>query len=385
MKHTYYSLLALFGLFLILFSSCGKSTDFTVKGVISGADNQIVYFENVGLSTVTVLDSAKLSASGKFSFSLKRPQYPEFYRLRLHNDQRINLAVDSTETITILADANTFATSYTVEGSESCKAIKEITLAQLDANQMVNKAHKEYQEKLLADSTYQQIISQAIQAYKIEALKYIYGAPMSTAAYFALFQQIDGMQFFDIYDKSDSRAFGAVATSFDFRHPEAPRSKHLRNLALMSQKVTREQTINLDNIKAEEVSYIDIVLPDIYDNNVSLSSVAKDKTVIINFTAFQSEWSPFQNMILGELFEAYHEKGLEIYQISLDTDLHLWKNGALNLPWMCVRDPQTVFSQTAGLYNVKQLPASFILDKKGNLVKRVDNPEELEAELKRVI
>ena len=76
----------------------------------------------------------KLTAAGKFSFTKPRPAFPDFYRLRLNN-QLINFSVDSTETISFVADAGTFATSYSVEGSENCKAIKNITLAQLDANQ----------------------------------------------------------------------------------------------------------------------------------------------------------------------------------------------------------------------------------------------------------
>ena len=56
-------------------------------------------------------------------------------------------------------------------------------------------------------------------------------------------------------------------------------------------------------------------------------------------------------------------------------------NAASNLPWTCVRDPQTVYSQVASLYNVKQLPAIFILDKKGNIIKRSDNIKQLEKDL----
>ena len=41
-----------------------------------------------------------------------------------------------------------------------------------------------------------------------------------------------------------------------------------------------------------------------------------------------------------------------------------------------------VYSQAAALYNVKQLPALFILDKNGNLVKRVENIGTLEASIK---
>ena len=378
-------LLTVLGLCMFFFSACNNSSDFIVKGVVAGADGQLMYLENVGISNVVTLDSIKLAPGGKFKFTEKRPEYPDFYRLRLNN-QLINFAVDSTETISFVADAGTFATSYSVEGSENSKAIKAITLAQLDANQAISRLRKEYEDKMISDTTYRMKVLAAADAYKEVARKYIYSAPMSTAAYFALFQQIDGLLFFDLYDKNDSKAYGAVATSFDHYYPESPRAKHLYNLALQSIKVIRSQRpMDLDKVEKKEVSFLDIELPDVHGENTKLSSVATGKVVLINFTAYMSEWSPALNMEFGDLYTRYHDKGLEIYQISLDNDVHFWKNAASNLPWTCVRDPQSVYSQTAALYNVKQLPAIFILDRKGNLVKRVDDVKKLEADIKSVL
>nr|WP_233552005.1 DUF4369 domain-containing protein [Parabacteroides sp. AF48-14] len=118
-------LLATLGLCMFLFSACNNSSEFTVKGVVSGADGQLMYLENVGISNVVTLDSIKLASGGKFKFTEKRPEYPDFYRLRLNN-QKINFSIDSTETVSILADAGAFATSYSVEGSENSKAIKRL-------------------------------------------------------------------------------------------------------------------------------------------------------------------------------------------------------------------------------------------------------------------
>ena len=175
------------GLCAVLFTGCNDSSNFTVKGVVAGADGQTMYLENVGIADVTTLDSVKLSPGGKFKFSKPKPEYPDFYRLRLNN-QLINFAIDSTETVSIMADAGTFATSYTVEGSENSKAIKAITLAQLDANQAISRLRKEQENKMISDTTYQTQVVNVANAYKEVAQKYIYEAPMSTAAYFALFQ-----------------------------------------------------------------------------------------------------------------------------------------------------------------------------------------------------
>lgn len=378
-------LLTVLGLCMFLFSACNNSSDFTVKGVVAGADGQLMYLENVGISNVVTLDSVKLAPGGKFKFTEKRPEYPDFYRLRLNN-QLINFAIDSTETVSFVADAGTFATSYSVEGSESSTAIKAITLAQLDANQAISRLRKEYEDKMISDTTYRTKVLAAADAYKEVARKYIYSAPMSTAAYFALFQQIDGLLFFDLYDRNDVKAYGAVATSYNHTYPESPRSKHLYNLTLQSMKVLRAQRpADYSNVETKEISFLDIELPDVRGEVVKLSTVAPGKVVLINFTAYQTEWSPALNMALGELYTKYHDQGLEIYQVSLDSDFHFWRNGASNLPWITVRDPQSVYSQVAGLYNVKQLPTLFILDRKGNLVKRVEDVKKLETDVKAVL
>jgi peroxiredoxin len=368
-----------------LLTSCGNS-EFTVKGVIAGAEGQVIYLENVGISSVQTLDSFKLAAAGKFTFRQPKPPYPEFYRLRLNN-QWINFAIDSTETLSFAADAGTFATSYTVEGSESAKSIKAITLAQLDANQAIGKLRKEREGNLIPDTTFQAQISKVANDYKEFARRYIYTAPMSAAAYFALFQQIDGLLFFDLYNREDSKAYGAVATSFDHHYPGSVRARHLHNLALQSIKVIRRQRAMNDtaSINIEEISYLDISLPNLKNEKTALSSIAADKVVLVNFTAYQTEWSSELNMSLADVYGKYSRNGMEIYQVSLDSDTHYWKNVSSALPWICVRDPESVYSQIAALYNVKQLPALFLIDRKGNLVKRIDGLNTLDAEIRKIL
>ena len=379
-KHLY--ILLAFYLICVIICSCEKKESFTVKGVIAGAAGQMLYLDNTGLSTIKTIDSVKLKSDCKFSFTHPRPQYPDFYRLRLKN-QWIHFSIDSTETILFTADVDNFATSYTVEGSENSKYIKEISLAQRDADQELRKLRNSVGINLIPDSTYQKRAEEAVLSYKETAKKFIYAAPASPAAYFALFQQIDGLWFFDLYDRTDSKAYGAVATNFKTKYPESPRAIQLENLALQSLKITRgERQRTLDFPDAKEVDYVDIELPDINSNNIKLSDIAKGKAVLVNFTAYQTEWSPSLNLKLNELYNKYKERGLEIYQISLDSDLHFWKNAIANVPWTCVHDPQSVYSSIAAIYNVRQLPALFLLNNKGIMVKRIENLETIENDLK---
>ena len=366
---------------IVMTGGCKQSDNFIVKGVVAGGSGQTLYFEQTEVSsTITTLDSIKLKVDGVFTFQRKRTEYPEFYRLRI-NKQRIHFSVDSTETITFTADAHNFATSYTVEGSENCKSIKEITLAQLDADQEIQKLRTT--NMIIPDTTYGEHFLNAIKHYKEIALKYIFGAPASPMAYFALLQQIDGKLIFDLYDRTDSKAYGAVATSYNLYYPESPKAQQLKQLAILSQQVTRgERKSQLDISRAKEIYYIDIELSDILDKKIKLSDIANNKAVLVNFTFYQQEWSSRFNIQLYEAYQKYKSSGFEIYQISLDSDSHYWKNVAVNLPWITVRDPNSIYSSIAATYNVTRLPSLFLINKKGNRMIRLDSIDMLDEEIK---
>ena len=55
--------------------------------------------------------------------------------------------------------------------------------------------------------------------------------------------------------------------------------------------------------------------------------------------------------MLRDLYDKYAAQGFEIYQVSLDADEHYWKTTADNLPWICVRDGNGIYSSIAASYN----------------------------------
>ena len=66
MKQISTNLLAVLCVMLLLFTACKKNSDFTVEGVVSGADGQMMYLENVGVSTVELdRKSTRLNSSHK--------------------------------------------------------------------------------------------------------------------------------------------------------------------------------------------------------------------------------------------------------------------------------------------------------------------------------
>ena len=90
-------------------------------------------------------------------------------------------------------------------------------------------------------------------------------------------------------------------------------------------------------------------------------------------------------MALRELYNKYHDKGLEIYQISLDADEHFWKTSADNLPWICVRDANGIYSQYVTLYSVKSIPSAFLIGRDNVLNARAETIPDLEAAIKKLL
>lgn len=374
-----------FYLTIILIVSCSDKTKFTIRGDVQHASGKTVYLEHVGIAKASVLDSVRLKGNGKFSFKQLRPESPDFYRLKLDN-QLINFSVDSTETIVIHADISDFSQGYTVEGSDNCLQIKKLTLLQMRTKEDYSKLQKQFNEKQIPQEEYQKVQHDILKNYKDSAQVYIFSDPKSPVSYFALFQQIDGLLIFNPYDVQDNKLYRAVATSLNLFYPDAIRTKHLNELTLNSIKVLNSQRHVPREINVEEkdvVSYFEIVLSDLSGTERKLSDLVKtEKVILVDFTAYQTEYSSRHNMDLDEVYEKYKNKGLEIFQVSLDTDLHFWKNVAVNLPWICVRDPQSVYSQVAATYFVKNLPTAFIINKKGEIVKRIENYKNLESEIK---
>ena len=102
----------------------------------------------------------------------------------------------------------------------------------------------------------------------------------------------------------------------------------------------------------------------------------------MDFTAYQTEYSPQYNLLLAEIYRKYKQQGVEIYQISLDS---FWKVSASNLPWICVRDANSLNSRIAATYNVQQLPTAYLLDRTGAIRTRLTSMKEIENEIKKLL
>ncbi len=372
----------------LAFSACQHGERFQVEGTVSDAAGKTLYLEASALEGILPLDSVKLKASGSFTFKQPRPASPEFYRLRL-DEKVINFSVDSTETVTVEATADDFATGYTVGGSTDSEKIKELVLKQMRLQSDVNALAAQVQARRLGYDRYQDTLAALVDGYKHDVMmNYIYAAPNTSAAYFALFQKLNDYLIFDpLNNKDDIKCFAAVATSLNNAYPHADRSKNLYNIVIKGMKNAREVQQPLLDIPADavtETGIIDISLSDMRGVTHKLTDL-KGKAVLLDFTLYQSDFSATHNYLLRDIYDKYAPQGLEIYQVSLDPDEHYWKTVADNLPWICVRDAAGIYSSTVTLYNVESVPAIFLIDKNNELHQRVDANTDIEGAIKALL
>lgn len=366
------------------FAACNRGPVFNVEGEISGAEGKMLYIEHSSIEGVVGLDSTKLSGDGRYHFSEARPEAPDFYRLRV-DDRIINFVVDSTETVNISSDYNTFSSGYSVTGSESNVKIKELSLLQAELQAKVNELNKSGMPAGLAQDS----LFRMVESYKNDVKRnYIFKEPDKASSYFALFQQLNGFMIFNpLSNKEDVKCFAAVATSLNHNYPHADRSRNLYNMVIKGMKNTRTpqtKTLEISEDMINETSIIDIPLKDINGETKHLTDY-KGKVVLIDFTAYGTPSSGARTLALRELYNKYSSQGLVIYQVSLDTDEHFWKTACDNLPWVCVRDPQGPYSTYVSIYGVTALPTAFLVNRNNELVLRLNEKSDIEAEIKKLL
>lgn len=373
-------------LIMLAFTACNKNK-FHIEGTITDAKDSTLYLEHMSLDGPVAIDSVVLDEKGEFSFSGDAYKTPEFFRLRIANGI-INVSIDSTETVTFKASYPTMSTRYEVKGSENCAKIKELALLQ---QQLLAQAMLISDNATLGVRETEDSIEAVMNQYKdYIRMNYIFKEPQKAYSYFALFQTLGSRLIFNPqkYDM-DIRSFAAVATAWDTYYPEAERGQNLHNIAIEGLKVLRHNQVKkygplVDADKVEAVTIIDIPLIDNHGVRRSLTEF-KGKVVLLDFHVFSAPNSTQRVMMLRDIYNKYHAKGLEIYQVSLDSDEHFWKTQTAALPWVNVHEPEGAESRYLLRYNVQSIPTFFLIDRTNTLYKRDAQIKDLDKEIQSLL
>lgn len=366
---------------ILALASCRGRDTFSVSGTLEGTgEGQMVYLEHESLEGIVPLDSAEAASDGSYSLSGPAPGAPDFYRLRVGNEI-VHFCIDSCEQISLSGKLPGLSTNYSVEGNEDSRKIREIALKQAAVQSAIASLSAAVRSGRMDARAAADSVRRTVLRHKEDMrLNYIFAAPQKPYAYFALFQQIDGILLFNVDSEADINLFQAVGTCWDTFWPQSLRAQNLHNYTIKGLQgiriVQARQQQRVPTEKIQESGVIEISLPDKRGTTQSLQA-QKGKVVILDFTMQGADFSPAHNLFLRELYNRYHGQGLEIYQVSEDEDRHYWRTVTDALPWICVQEDNSAPGAVAATYNVGTLPTAFLISRDNELLTRHTDHESL--------
>lgn len=353
----------------ILSVACNKHKGFVISGKITNAEQKYLYLDELKVSSSVPVDSVKLGRDGSFEFKGKI-SYPNFYLLRLNEKNFITLLVDTTEKITVSGDAANLAQDYVVAGSPGSLLVQELN------NHLTMTKHKidSIRNRMdafrnLSDQIQKSKWNSEMDEIRYNQIKYstdfVQKHPFSMSSVLALYQKFDDANY--VIQDLQSLKVGASALNSIF-----PKSEHVKALYNNTQRLMTEQrNSKLQKFIAENgTNSPDLSLPNPNGRDISLSSI-KSKVILIQFWSALNRDSRYQNQALKELYEKYKSKGLEIYQVSLDTDRNAWLTAIEDdgLTWINVGDMKGSIVAVNN-FNIQAIPANYILDSERRIVAR---------------
>lgn len=329
-----------------------------IDGTIGTAPSSEVIVKLLDVNRYEVLDTVATDAAGKFSYKVEVEKgQPEFVYVFYKDTKVASLLLEAGDKVAVTADT---LGSYTVEGSEESQKLAQVekdyaaTLTKLndialrmeaasgaEADELRRALGKEYVEYYRNCVRY--ILQNSKSLTVVPVLYQSFGADLPVFA-----QTTDAIHFVNVSD--------SLATVY-------PDSKYVK--ALRKEAERRYNYLELESYiqNAEAIGYPEIELPDINADKIKLSEVDSKVIMVYFWSASNAGQKMFNLDVLKSLYDDYHKKGFEIYQVSLDVDKTSWAQVVKqqNLPWINVCDSRGADSPYVRTYNIGAVPATFII------------------------
>ena len=357
--------------------ACGRSA--RIDAVVSDAASSEVVVKLLDVNRYQVLDTVALDESGRFTYKVDMQKgQPEFIYLFRGDTKLASMILNAGDRVSVTADTSG---RFSIEGSE--ESLKLISVEQDYAralarmNSLARRAedavNPDYAVKLRQD-----LAKEYVDYYR-SRVKYVMENSRSLSVV-PVFYQTLGADLPVFGQSTDAIHFRNIADSLALEYPD---SKYVKALRQEAERrfgyLELEARIN----SAEQVSYPEIELPDTKGVKCKLSDVEAKVLMVHFWTATDAAQKMFNLDVLMPLYNEFHSKGFEIYQVSLDADKGLWAQVVKEqkLPWISVCDAHGSASPYVRIYNISNLPSFYILVD-GELI---DGSTVDEASLRKVI
>ena len=370
---------------LLLAVACGKKTNYTITGKLEGGSGKTIYLNRLLTTSQIPADSAKLDKSGEFKLKGKVAA-PTFFLLKISDTNFGTLSLDSAENVTISGSYSHFSSDYDVTGSDNSSKVRELTFrfssvkSKLDSLSQLYKKNQNIPGYAADLDRLNKEYTKLVTDYTSYLNDFVKRNPFSMASVYALYQKWDEGN----YVSNDFQTMKTAASALFSVYPKNDQTKALYNNALSILK--EQKNAKLNNLMAQSaVNSPNIKLPDVLGIERDLWSL-HGKCVLLHFWSAKDRTSRIQNEVLVELYAKFKHKGFEIYMVSVDDDMAAWKNAIAEdqLTWINVGDMKGSSSALLN-YNIRSVPANYLLDKEGKIIGKNLKGPELNAALSKVL
>ncbi len=374
---------------IILVTACkNRPRKFTVNGELTNSAGKTIYLQEMTTFDLRHVDSMVINESGEFSLTGKG-SFERFYALMSGKDDYITLILGPGDKVKVTADYENLEKTYTVEGSEDCRQVRILT-SELNRNlEKIKKLRQVFQDSLnepgflktkeRLDAKYMEI-AQNQRKFTIDFIKRNLN---SLASLMALYQQV-GPNMSVLDPDEDMKYYHMVDSSLSEIYPQYDAVEHLHRQILDLKDRRKYMELAASQLKPGSTAP-EIALPDPEGDTILLSSL-RGNYVLLDFWASWCEPCRKEHPNLVKAYNKYHKKGLEIYQVSLDKSREPWIKAIKNdrLDWIHVSDLKFWESVVVPVYNLKGIPANFLLDKEGKVIASNLRGEQLNKTLKEI-
>ncbi len=350
--------------------SCGKNT--RIEGNLHEGAGRNVVVKLLDVNRFQVLDTIKVQDGGNFSYALDIEEgKPEFIYLFYGERQIASLLLQKGDQVKVMTDT---LGVYTVEGSEESAMLQQV---EKDYQSFQRDMNRILAREVEPDAA----LSRRYVAYYRDRLGYVMGHPHSLTVVPVLFQQVNAT--LPVFGQpTDGILMRSICDSLQTVYPE---SRYVKALEKEAQRRMDVMDVNMKLRDAQEVGYIDIALPGIDGRQAKLSE-SLGKVTMLYFWSSTAKQKLFNMDSLIPLYKDFHDRGFEIYAVSLDDDKASWASAIRNqqLPWVNVCDTRGALSPYVASYGIGSLPmAWFIVDGELDMDAKVRDAASLRDYLRR--